>query len=141
MPKGKRNVNKIIIHHTASSKNTTVEQIRDWHVNGNGWSDIGYHYIILGDGTVETGRHINKTGAHCKGHNTGSIGICVTGNTSQEPPNKLQLESLWGKLKLLMEEYNLDRRNVYGHRDFGATECPGNMLYALLQQWKQGLMA
>lgn len=141
MPKGKRNVNKIIIHHTASSKNTTVEQIRDWHVNGNGWSDIGYHFIVLGDGTVETGRHINKTGAHCRGHNKGSIGICVTGNTSQEPPNKLQLESLWAKLKLLMEEYNLDRHNVYGHRDFGATECPGNMLYALLQQWKQGLMA
>jgi N-acetylmuramoyl-L-alanine amidase CwlA len=139
MPKGKRNINKIIIHHSASPQSTTVEQIRDWHVNGRGWSDIGYHFIVLGDGTVANGRHINRKGAHCYNHNGASIGICVTGNTSQEPPTQLQLESLWGKVKLLMEEYNLDRQNVYGHRDFGATECPGNILYALIQQWKQGL--
>ena len=66
MPKGKRNVNKIIIHHSASPQSTTREQIYDWHVNGNGWSDIGYHYIVLGNGEVVSGRHVNKTGAHCK---------------------------------------------------------------------------
>jgi hypothetical protein len=141
MGKGKRAINKIIIHHTASSQDTTVEQIRDWHVNGNGWSDIGYHFIILKDGTVANGRHINKTGSHCKGQNAGSIGICVTGNTNNEPPTKPQVESLYGKLKMLCEEYHLDRHNVYGHRDFSTSECPGNMLYAILQQWKQGLLA
>lgn len=141
MAKGRRNVNKIIIHHSASSQSTTVDQIRDWHVKGNGWSDIGYHFIILADGSVEAGRHINRTGAHCKGQNKGSIGVCVVGNTNSEPPTAPQIESLWGKLKMLMEDYNLDRRNIYGHKDFGATECPGNMLYALLQQFKQGLLA
>ena len=139
MPRGKRDVFKIIVHHTASPRDTTVSQIRDWHVNGNGWSDIGYHYIILGDGTLERGRSINKTGAHCKGHNKGSIGICVTGNTSQEPPTTAQVESLFGTLKMLLEDYNLQRSDVYGHRDFGATECPGDWLYTLLQQFKQGL--
>jgi len=139
MPRGKRDVFKIIVHHTASPRDTTVSQIRDWHVNGNGWSDIGYHYIILGDGTLERGRSINKTGAHCKGHNKGSIGICVTGNTSQEPPTTAQVESLFGTLKMLLEDYNLERSDVYGHRDFGATECPGDWLYTLLQQFKQGL--
>lgn len=139
MAKGKRNVNKIIIHHSASPKTTTRDQIYDWHVNGNGWSDIGYHFIVMGDGTIENGRHINKTGAHCKGQNKGSIGICVTGNTSQEPPTTLQLETLWGKVKMLMDEYGLERSDVYGHRDFGATNCPGDMLYALLKQFKQGL--
>jgi len=139
MPRGKRDVFKIIVHHTASPRDTTVAQIRDWHVNGNGWSDIGYHYIILGDGTLERGRSINKTGAHCKGHNKGSIGICVTGNTSQEPPTTAQVESLFGTLKMLLEDYNLQRSDVYGHRDFGNTECPGNWLYTLLQQFKQGL--
>lgn len=139
MAKGKRNINKIIIHHSASPKTTTREQIYDWHVNGNGWSDIGYHFIVLGDGTIVNGRHINRTGAHCKGKNKGSIGICVTGNTSEEPPTTQQLETLWGKVKMLMEEYGLDRHNVYGHRDFGATNCPGDMLYGLLQQFKQGL--
>ena len=141
MPKGKRNVSKIIIHHSASPQSTTKEQIYDWHVNGNGWSDIGYYYIVLGNGEVVAGRHVNKTGAHCKNHNRGSIGICVTGNTSTVAPTTQQMESLWGKVKMIMEEYNLDRHNVYGHRDFGATECPGNYLYAMLQQFKAGLLA
>ncbi len=141
MPKGKRTVNKIIVHHSASPKSTTREQIYDWHVNGNGWSDIGYHYIVLGTGEVVAGRHINKTGAHCKGENRGSIGICVTGNTSTEAPSTAQMESLWGKLKMLMDEYELQRSDIYGHRDFGATECPGNYLYAMLQQFKAGLLA
>jgi N-acetylmuramoyl-L-alanine amidase len=95
----------------------------------------------LGDGTLERGRSINKTGAHCKNYNKGSIGICVTGNTSTVAPTTQQMESLWGKVKMIMEEYNLDRHNVYGHRDFGATECPGNYLYGMLQQFKSGLLA
>ena len=88
MPKGKRNVNKIIIHHSASPKDTTKEQIYDWHVNGNGWSDIGYHFVITEDGTIHEGRHINTSGAHCRGHNANSIGVCVTGNTNNEKPKK-----------------------------------------------------
>ncbi len=139
MARGRRDVHKIIVHHTASPQDTTVSQIRDWHVNGNGWSDIGYHYIILGDGTLERGRSINKTGAHCKGHNRGSIGICVTGNTSEEPPTTAQVQSLLGTLNMLLEEHNITRQDVYGHRDLGATECPGNWLYTILQQYKQGL--
>ena len=139
MARGRRNVSKIVVHHSASPQSTTVAQIRDWHVNERGWSDIGYHYIILGDGTLERGRSINKTGAHCRGHNRGSIGICVTGNTSQEPPTPAQVQSLMGTLTMLLEEYNITRQDVYGHRDLGATECPGNMLYEILQQYKQGL--
>jgi hypothetical protein len=77
MGRGRRKVDKIIVHHSASPQDTTVAQIRDWHVNGNGWSDIGYHYIILADGTLERGRNINRTGAHCKNKNKGSIGICL----------------------------------------------------------------
>mgnify|MGYP000020564929 CR=1 FL=1 len=139
MPKGKRDVSKIIVHHTASPQSTTVDQIRDWHVNGNGWSDIGYHLIVLGDGSLEKGRSINKTGAHCKGHNKRSIGVCVTGNTSQEPPTTAQVETLLGTLNRLIAEYGLTRQDVYGHRDFGDTECPGNFLYTIIGQYKQGL--
>ena len=70
-----RKINKIIIHHSASPLITTVDDIRDWHVHNNGWSDIGYHYIILGDGSIEDGRPITKIGAHCKGKNRYSIGV------------------------------------------------------------------
>ncbi len=46
-----RYINKIIIHCSATpeGRNFTVDEIRDWHVNGNGWSDIGYHYVIYLD--------------------------------------------------------------------------------------------
>jgi N-acetylmuramoyl-L-alanine amidase len=96
---------------------------------------------VLGNGEVVAGRHINKTGSHCKGKNKGSIGICVTGNTNNEAPTTQQMESLWGKVKMLMDEYDLTRQDVYGHRDFSTSECPGNYLYAFLQQFKQGLMS
>ena len=133
----------IVIHCAATKPSMDVgaDTIRDWHVNGNGWSDIGYHYIVLGNGEVVSGRHVNKTGAHCKGHNKGSIGICVTGNTSVEPPNTQQLQSLWGKIKMLLEEYGLERSDVYGHQDCGTTECPGDYLYEFVKQFKAGLLA
>ena len=78
-----RNINEIIIHCAATpeGKNFTVEQIRDWHVNGNGWRDIGYHFVIYLDGSVHKGRPIEEVGAHCRGHNANSIGICSVSYT------------------------------------------------------------
>ena len=62
-----RKIDEIIIHCAATpeGKNFTVAQIRDWHVNGNGWKDIGYHYVIYLDGSVHKGRPIEQVGAHC----------------------------------------------------------------------------
>jgi N-acetyl-anhydromuramyl-L-alanine amidase AmpD len=61
-------------------------EITDWHVNGNGWSAIGYHFVIRRDGTVEKGRDtdndgdvFDEVGAHAKGFNKNSIGICLVG--------------------------------------------------------------
>ena len=66
-----RNIDRIVLHCSATpeGKDYSVETIRDWHVNGRGWSDIGYHYVIRLDGSVELGRPIDKIGAHVKGHN------------------------------------------------------------------------
>lgn len=81
-----RNFDTIIVHCSATPPNWMMtetakakrDEIDRWHKD-RGWSGIGYHYIIDRDGKVETGRHLNKTGAHVKGHNTGSIGICLLG--------------------------------------------------------------
>ena len=76
-----RSIDKIIIHCSATPphKDFSAEDIRDWHVKGNKWSDIGYHYIVKLDGSMEYGRPIEVPGAHCKGHNQDSIGICYIG--------------------------------------------------------------
>ena len=128
-----RNINKIIIHHSASgSAVTTVEKIRKWHVEGNGWSDIGYHFVIYPNGSCHKGRHINKTGAHCKGHNKGSIGICVVGNFEVEPTQQYQEAGLVNKIEELLEQYNLTWKDVYGHRELGKSACPGTSLFKFL---------
>lgn len=128
-----RPVNKIIIHCSATpeGRDYTVAQIRDWHVSGNGWKDIGYHFVIYRDGTVHTGRDINQIGAHCTGQNTGSIGICYIGGISNDgkktpkdtrtPEQKKALRDLVEKL---CRQYNISKQHVYGHNEFAAKKCP-----------------
>ena len=86
-----RKINEIIIHcsDTQEGCDVTAKEIRSWHTapkekGGRGWRDIGYHYVIRLDGTIELGRPLEKAGAHCIGrkgedHNSHSIGICYIG--------------------------------------------------------------
>ena len=80
-----RRINEIIIHCSATpeGRNDTSADIRAWHTapkpKGNGWKNIGYHFVVLLDGTIETGRAIENAGAHCTGHNRFSIGVCYIG--------------------------------------------------------------
>ena len=81
-----RNIDKIIIHCSATKEGVAVSTatIRNWHIKGRGWSDIGYHYVIQLDGTIDYGRPINRIGAHTKGENENSIGICYIGGLSDK---------------------------------------------------------
>ena len=81
-----REINKIIFHCSATREGQDIkmETIRNWHVKDNGWSDIGYHFVIELDGDVIPARDINRTGSHAKGFNTGSIGICYVGGCDKD---------------------------------------------------------
>lgn len=72
-----RQVNKIIVHCTATpeGRDVTVDEIRRWHVEEKNWSDIGYHWIVTLNGTLERGRPEHIQGAHAKGFNKNSIGL------------------------------------------------------------------
>ena len=110
-----RSINKIILHCTATKEgyDYSVQTIRKWHIQSNGWRDIGYHYLIRLDGRVETGRPESKTGAHCSGHNTGSLGICYVGgldyktNKAKDTRTDAQKIALYTLVKDLMSKYNL----------------------------------
>lgn len=124
-----RNIAQLIIHCSATKegKDFDVETIRDWHVNGNGWSDIGYHYVIKLDGTIQEGRKENRIGAHAKGNNRHSIGICYIGglDSDLEPKDtrtEKQKESLLKLLNELKGKY--PNSTVYGHNDFSSKACP-----------------
>lgn len=86
LKRSKRRIDEIIIHCTATpeGRDLTVEQIRKQH-KAQGWSDIGYHYIIYRDGTVNIGRDVDISGAHCVDHNAHSIGIAYVGGVENRP--------------------------------------------------------
>lgn len=117
-----RIINDLIVHCSASpnGKHVTVEEIRDWHVKGNGWDDIGYHYIIYVDGKIHTGRPAYKVGAHCQGHNANSIGVCLIGNDEFSDKQFNALRSLYKILKGLFPNLT-----IHGHRDYTDKKtCP-----------------
>ena len=78
-----REIKQIHIHCSATkTDNISASTIRRWHLQ-RGWSDIGYHYVIGLDGKIEAGRPVSKIGAHAKGYNKTSIGICYIGGLSE----------------------------------------------------------
>jgi N-acetyl-anhydromuramyl-L-alanine amidase AmpD len=117
-------VRKIIVHCSDSDleHHDNIETIRKWHVEENGWSDIGYHFIILKDGTVKEGRPINKIGAHTKGQNHDSIGICLTGKKDFSIEQKKSATML---LRALCAKYGLANDQIFGHKHFDTSKtCP-----------------
>ena len=84
-----RKINKIVVHCTATPEGrpVSVEEIDSWHKQ-RGWSQIGYHYVVQLDGTINQGRPLNISGAHVKGHNKYSIGITYVGGCDADMNHK-----------------------------------------------------
>ena len=124
----KRVINEIIVHCTATKEgvNYTVAQVRQMHLQRK-FSDIGYHFLIYIDGTVHTGRPLDKAGAHCKGHNPHSIGVCYVGGLDRNGKAKdtrtdAQKTALLSLLKRLKKQY--PKATIHGHREFAVKDCP-----------------
>ena len=127
-----RSIETIIVHCAATppSMNVGATIIRDWHVHERGWSDIGYHYVIRRNGRVEEGRPVERPGAHAKGFNHNSIGVCWVGgvaeNSSAPEDNRTaeQSASLFALLQELQARY--PGAAVLGHRDLKGVKkaCP-----------------
>lgn len=96
-----RKINEIILHCTDTPYNTTVDSIRNYHVNVKHWKDIGYHYLVDVHGNVIAGRPIEQVGAHCAGHNKNSVGIAYIGKY----PRTLQITSMADICKSLIVDY------------------------------------
>jgi len=156
------NVTHLIIHHSAGSTTSSnfpavVLSYWDYHVNGNGWDDIGYNWLIDGNGVIYKGRawydnvQENVKGAHNSSKNNGTAGVCMIGNyTGGTLPTTKLWESTYEILAFLCDKYGLnpkgvayhaaiDRDNdvIAGHRDSGGgTECPGDIAnyYSAIRQ-------
>ncbi|MFC0531684.1 golvesin C-terminal-like domain-containing protein [Phytohabitans kaempferiae] len=152
--------NKIIIHHTATANATTYTQahafslaraIQNYHMDSNGWSDSGHNFTISRGGYIMEGRrtslsHLTSgngfvTSAHCPGQNTVGVGIENEGTyTSLLPPTVL-----WDRLvdlcAYICQQGRFGASQIYGHRDFVATSCPGNAFYARLPELRAAVAA
>jgi hypothetical protein len=154
-----------IVHHTAGSNNygpatsaAIVRGIELYHVQGNGWNDIGYNFLVDKYGQVFEGRaggvDRNVIGAQAEGFNTGSVGVALIGNYSSTAVTPAADHALAALLAWRLDVAHVDPlgrlswlsggnarfprgtrvvlRAISGHRDAGFTSCPGAQLYAKL---------
>ncbi len=154
-----------LVHHTAGANGYTAAQspaivraIELYHVQGNGWNDIGYNFLVDRFGQVFEGRYggieRNVVGAHAEGFNTGSVGVAMLGEYGSLPVTQKGHDALAALLAWRLDIAHIDPattlsfisggnarfpaglpvflRTVSGHRDTGFTDCPGSALYSTL---------
>ncbi|XP_018788891.1 PREDICTED: uncharacterized protein LOC108968960 [Bactrocera latifrons] len=136
-------IERIIIAHisTAQCENRVecdarVRDVQAFHIHSNGWGDIGYNFLIGGDGLVYEGRGWYNQGAHTTGYNGNSICIAFIGIFNVEVPTENDLKAAQllidegARLGVLTANYRL-----YGARQLSATESPGKALYSIIMKW------
>ena len=131
---------KIVVHYSASDVGD-VEMFREWH-KARGWSDVGYHYVIDNDpdGQIQYGRSVLHMGAHTRGHNSYSIGICLVGD-GEPAVTPRQIVALVNLCCALCVTYRLDpMSDIVGHRDLLPTLCPGDDIYNRLPTIRAGVL-
>ena len=123
-----RKINFIILHCSATKEgvSVTVNDIDRWHKE-RGFAKIGYHFVVYLDGSIHKGRPIEEIGAHCKGRNSDSIGICYVGGLDKTGKPKdtrtpAQKEALWKLLRALKEKF--PDAEIRSHKDFANKACP-----------------
>ncbi len=144
------NPTHVIIHHTAGTNISSdwaavVRSIWDFHVNVNGWDDVGYNWLIDPNGILYEGRGDGRLGAHFCAQNGNTTGICVMGDFTAITPQAAALNTLANFLAWETCDENIDPlgtsfhsgsgltlKNISGHRDGCNTSCPGDMFYPLL---------
>ena len=134
----RKSTDYIVIHcaATKASMDIGLTEIRKWHVQDNGWRDVGYHYIIRRNGEVELGRSIRDTGAHAAGYNHKSVSVCMVGgmaedNSAENNFTAQQWTALLDLIKQLKIQY--PEADVIGHNEISEKECPSFDV----QKWKE----
>jgi hypothetical protein len=155
----------IVIHHSATNFSETdgkknVRKLQSMHIDGRGWVDIGYHFLVDASGNVYQGRAYFEDrpladkpelamGAHVGGQNSGKIGICLIGCFEAEESgcsrpdtiSSTEMEKLAEFCAFLSKTYEIPVDNIKGHRDFKATACPGSNAYKQLGELRKKVKA
>ena len=122
-------------HSDANSVIYDIQGFLATHAKRN-YGDIGYHFIVDYVGRVWEGRSLKYEGAHVLGENIQNIGIMFLGNFEIQEPSGEQIRTLTELTGLLMEQHEISKQRVYGHRDLGHSLCPGKHLYPYVLELK-----
>lgn len=130
----------IVLHYSATypDQDIGVREITAMH-KARGFRTVGYHYVIRRNGEVEKGRGEKEQGAHVSGHNVGTIGICCVGGIERATGPNVGLDNRTEAQKRALANLIRDiltrhpGAKIVGHRDLGATQCPG---YDAAQWWR-----
>jgi len=141
---------KVTVHHSdevgtlvfdgsLSQSAQAVRSIQRHHLEGRGWGDIGYHYLIDAKGRIFEGREIRWQGAHAgdSKKNRRNLGVCLLGDFNQGAPTPDARVALRGLLDDLREVHKIPLSKVYMHSDFSNTECPGQHLSAWVRSYRR----
>ncbi|MFA6028463.1 MAG: peptidoglycan recognition family protein [Elusimicrobiota bacterium] len=139
-------------HHTDGNRTETLEDslrevrfIQEYHQNGRGWNDIGYHYLVDAAGRVFQGRPEGVVGSHVANHNTGNVGISLLG--SYHPPKSheftaAQKDAIRRIGVWLRDGHGVSPDSYKGHRDYNPqTDCPGDGVYPLMSAIRESIRA
>lgn len=121
----------VVVHHSViyeSDDDSTMLEIQQFHRETRGWADVAYHFLVGKGGTIYEGRDWAVRGAHVGGYNTGSLGICLLGNFTEEQPTDAQINNTRQLINWLATRLQLT--HLATHRDFNPqTECPGDNVF------------
>lgn len=128
----------IFVHCSATkpSMNWGLREIRQSHKE-RGFLDVGYHFIIKRDGTIEAGRDEDVIGAHVEGYNSTSVGVCLVGGVDDRMKPEAnftpaQMQSLRSLLVTLLAKY--EGSTLRAHHDVAPKACPS---FDLKRWWEK----
>ena len=140
---------RVTQHHSAGRLPGTLDEslaevlfIQDFHQNGRGWNDIAYHFMVDPEGRIFRGRPVGVVGSHTLNDNKGNVGICFMGDHHPPANHPVASAELAASVRIgrwLQAGYGVTPASYSGHRDRnpGHTDCPGDILYALLPKVRE----
>ena len=136
-------VSDFFIHHTEGRACTTFSRcvsrmkgIQNYHMNHKGWSDIGYSFLVGGDGNIYEGRGWDRVGTHTEGYNSRGLAASFMGSFTTHTPRTAALDAVKALIQCGISKGKISYSYaLFGHRDVGSTDCPGTALYDLIKTW------
>jgi N-acetylmuramoyl-L-alanine amidase len=138
-------IHHVFIHHTEEPDQchdhnaciAAVKGIQNFHIDTRHWFDIGYNFLLGGDGRIYEGRGWSEIGAHTLGMNDKAVALSFIGNFEKVDPPKLMLDLAQKWIECGIEKGIIAKDyQLHGHRDQNCTSCPGQHLYDIIKHWK-----